>query len=241
MRKKEVLLFLLIVFSSCVNIPIKETVKNNYLIVIDPGHGGNNIGSVVEYQTDDGIITFKEKDLTLKIAQLLAARLYTELPQVQIILTRTDDVYLSLEERILKLNQINNGTYNAVFVSIHINYSPNTDASGFEAYYHIPALIDPDAFISAKQLKETMRQNAPLAEAIVSAIGNIPEMKNLPRSMKSGDYYVLRNATVPAVLIECGFLSNKNEAFLLSDESYQKKLVEGITTGIKKYLIMKKN
>jgi len=233
----QVFSFFFIVFSSCASSPIIETVEKNIstLIVIDPGHGGSNNGAVVNYQKGDEIITIREKDLTLKIAQLLAARLQTKLPQSQIILTRTDDIELSLEDRVLQLNQIS-GTFNAVFVSIHINYSPNKDASGFEVYYHIPALLDPDAVISAQYLKETMRQNAPLAESIVNALDNIPGLKDLPRSMKSGDYYVLRNAKSTAVLIECGFLSNEREAFLLIEGSYQEKLAEAIALGIENYL-----
>jgi len=236
--KRKVILFLIIILFSCVSNPIIETVEKNIstLIVIDPGHGGSNIGAVVNYQKGDEIITIKEKDLTLKIAQLLAARLHTKLSQAQIVLTRTDDIELSLEERVLQLNQINSGTFNAVFVSIHVNYSPNKDASGFEVYYHIPALLDPEAVISAQYLKEIMRQNAPLAESIVNALDNIPGLKDLPRSMKSGDYYVLRNAKSTAVLIECGFLSNEKEAFLLLDGSYQEKLAEAIALGIENYL-----
>jgi N-acetylmuramoyl-L-alanine amidase len=235
----QVFLFSFFVFLiSCVSSLNKKTVeKNNYpFIIIDPGHGGSNNGAVVAYQTGNEIITFMEKDLTLKIAKLLTARLNTELPKAQIILTRVDDVYLSLEERVLQLNQISNGTSNAVFVSIHINYSPNKDASGFEVYYHIPALLDPDAFISAQYLKEIMRQNAPFAESIVNAWDNIPGLEDLPRSIRSGDYYVLRNAKAPAILIECGFLSNEKEAFLLNSDAYQAKLAKAIALGIENYL-----
>jgi N-acetylmuramoyl-L-alanine amidase len=232
------LFFLFVLLFSCASSPIIGTVKNNnlVLIIIDSGHGGSDNGAVVDFQKGDEIITFREKDLTLKIARLLAAKLNTKLPKAQIVLTRTDDVFLSLEERVVKVNQISTGTFNTVFVSIHINYSPNEDATGFEVYYYIPALLDPDAFITVQYLKETLRQNTPFAESILNAIGSVPELENLPHSMKSGNYYVLRNTSVPAVLIECGFLSNEKEALLLNSVPYQEKLAEVIALGIENYL-----
>jgi N-acetylmuramoyl-L-alanine amidase len=233
----KVFLFLCIFFS-CASSPITETVGINklVLIIIDPGHGGSDNGAVVDYQISDEIITFREKVLTLKIARLLAERLNKKLLQAQIVLTRTDDVFLSLEERVVKVNQISTGTFNTVFVSIHINYSLNKDAFGLEVYYYIPALLDPDAFITVQYLKETLRQNMPFAESILNAIGSVPELESLPHSMKSGDYYVLRNTSVPAVLIECGFLSNEKEAHLLNSVPYQEKLAEAIALGIENYL-----
>ena len=236
------LIFSLAGLFSCANSPITKTPEKNKpaLIVIDPGHGGSNIGAIVNYQKGNEIITIMEKELTLKIARLVAAGLHAKLPQAQIVLTRTDDADLSLEERVFILNQLNNDAFNAVFVSIHVNFSPNKDSSGFEVYYHIPALLDPDAVVSAQYLKETMRQNTPLAESIVNAVGSVKGLENLPRSMKSGDYYVIRNAGAISALIECGFLSNEKEAFLLIDGSYQKKIAEAVASGIENYLKIKK-
>jgi hypothetical protein len=151
-------------------------------------------------------------------------------------LTRTEDVYLSLEERVSKPNQANGNISRVIFVSIHLNYSPNENASGIEAYYYLPVLLDPDAYITVQYLKGTIQNNAPLAQSIINAIGNIPELENLSRSIKNADYYVLRNTTVPAVLVECGFLSNKHEALSLNNAPYREKLVEGIAAGIENFL-----
>jgi len=234
----QIFSFSFFVFFSCVSSLIAETAEENYLtyIIVDPGHGGSDNGAFVDYQTDNELITLREKDLNLKIAKLLAKRLNAKLPQAQIIFTRTDDVYLSLDERVSITNKISNDNFNTIFISIHINYSPNKDASGFEVYYYIPALLDPNAIITVKYLKEILRQNSPFAESILNAIGEVPELENLPHSMKIGDYYVLRNTRALAVLIECGFLSNEKEALLLNSEPYQEKLAEAIALGIENYL-----
>jgi len=232
--------FIFILFS-CVSNPINKNENKIPLIIIDPGHGGSNNGAVATYQKDDEVITFREKDITLKIAQLLYARLKNNVPKAKIILTRNDDINISLEDRVLILNQIINDNYNAVFVSIHINDSPNKEASGIEVYYHFPALIDPEAIISAQYLKEVLQKNTPFAETILNAVESIAEQEGLTRGMKSGDYYVLRNAKAPAVLIECGFISNEREAFLLNSDSYQEKLAKGIALGIENYLKAKRN
>jgi N-acetylmuramoyl-L-alanine amidase len=236
---KTIIIFLFIsVLFSCVSIqdtPIAET-KDQIIIVIDPGHGGKDNGAFVNYETDNGTITYIEKDLALTISKLLAAELKIKLPQSQVILTRTDDVYLSLEDRVIKANQLCSGTTKSIFVSIHVNYSQNTNASGFDVYYRMPVLLDPDAYISVQFLKSVMQNNAPLAQAISESVGGISDLQNLPRSVKTADYHVLRNNTAAAVLIECGFLSNKSEALLLNDVFYQKKIVEGIALGIESFL-----
>ena len=224
-------------FFSCANRPDAVVEDRNIpLIIIDAGHGGKDEGAVASYKTANGVITLREKDMTLKIAKALAANLSEKLPQIEIVLTRSEDVFLPLEERVLKSNQAGGGISRVIFISIHLNYSPNKDASGFEAYYYLPALLDPDAYITVQYLRNIVRNNSSLAQSIINAVGGIPELKDLPRSMKNADYHVLRNASGPSVLIECGFLSNEREALLLDNDSYNEKLVEGIALGIINYL-----
>jgi N-acetylmuramoyl-L-alanine amidase len=228
---------LCLILFSCINYPKKEPVKKLHFlsVIIDPGHGGNEYGALVEYKTEDGLFIIKEKDLNLRIAKKMAARIKAKLPQADIVLTRIDDVYLSLEERVFAVNQADSNTYNTIFISIHNNYSNNTEAFGFEVYRHIPALLDPDAYITVEFIKH-ISGNTPLAESIVNAVGSYKGLEDLPCSIKGADYYVLRNTKVATVLIECGFLSNEREALLLVEDSYQEKLTEAIALGIENYL-----
>jgi len=237
-RPALLVIIIFFTFFSCVSRPDAVIVedRNIPLIIIDAGHGGKDNGAVASYQIADEIITFREKDISLEIAKLLAANLRVELPQIEIILTRIEDVNLSLEERVLKSKQASGNISKVIFISIHLNYSPNEDASGMEVYYYLPVLLDPNAYITVQYLKNTIRNNAPLAQSIMNAVGSIPELEDISRSLKNADYYVLRNAVGASVLIECGFLSNEREALLLSTTSYQEKLVEGIALGIKNFL-----
>jgi N-acetylmuramoyl-L-alanine amidase len=239
-NKMERLALLFIVsifpFYSCASSQeIKNTVNQNvFTIIIDAGHGGKDYGAVVTHKIDDEVITLMEKDMSLNIAKALAAYLNEKLPQIEIVLTRTKDEYISKEERVTKY--VNIKSSKVVFVSIHLNYSINKNMSGFEVYYYFPALLDPNAYITAQYLRDTIRNNSSLAKNILTAIGNIPELKDTSKNMRNNDYYVLKNAVVPSVLIECGFLSNESEALLLKNDSYNEKLVEGIALGIFNYL-----
>ena len=207
--------------------------KSFFTIIIDAGHGGKDYGAVVTHKKDDEVVTFMEKDISLKIAKALAARLSEKLPETEIILTRTEDEYITKEERVKIYENIKSSK--VIFVSIHLNYSINKNMSGFEVYYYFPALLDPNAYITVQYLNDTIRNNSTLAKYILNAISSIPELKDTSKNMKNNDYYVLKNAVVPSVLIECGFLSNQSEAFLLINESYNEKLVEGIALGIINY------
>ena len=241
--ERLILLFIATVFPfySCVSSSeIKNALNHNvFTIIIDAGHGGKENGTVVTHIIDDKEITFTEKDMTLKIAKALAVCLSEKMPQMEIILTRTEDVYMSKEERVKKYENIKGSK--VIFVSIHLNYSPNKDMSGFEVYYYLPALLDPKAYITVLYSMDTIKKNSSLAKSIFTVIDNIPELKDTSKSMKNGDYYVLKNANVPSVLIECGFLSNEKEALLLNTESYNEKLIEGIALGIEEYLKAKNN
>ena len=205
-------------------------------IIIDVGHGGDDNGAVVTHRIADKLITFREKDMSLRIAKALAACLSEKLPETEIVLTRTEDVLISKEERVIKSIQAAINNSRVIFVSIHLNYNSNRNISGFEVYYYLPPLLDTDDYINDPYLEDTIRNNSSLAQYILTAIGDIPELKDLSRSIKTDDYFVLKNAVCPSVLIECGYLSNKDEALLLNTDSYIEKLVEGIALGIEYFI-----
>ena len=125
-----------------------------------------------------------EKDATLDVALRLAQKLRAS--DFKTVLTRSSDVFVDLDDRV----RISNRQSNAIFVSVHFNDSRRRGIRGFETYYHSP---------SARDLAYRIQQN----------LLTIPNSSN--RGVKTGNFRVLRNAAYPAVLVECGFLSNRSE------------------------------
>ena len=183
-------------------------VDKKYTILIDPGHGGNDKGTIANDK-----ITF-EKDITLKVGALVAQKL-TKQKDVQVIISRNEDKYVSLADRAKLANE--QGV--DALVSIHLNgQTGGTDAFGLETYY----------------TKEKNDGSYELAKQIQETITSYIDVRD--RGVKPERFQVLLQSKMPAVLIECGFLSNDEEAKKLKDEAYQESLAEGIAQGILTYL-----
>ncbi len=189
--------------------------------VIDAGHGGEDGGTV-----GNGLI---EKDLNLDIALRLAALLREA--GAQVVTTRESDTMLydknsdyAGKKKALDLRarlEITEKCENPVFISIHMNYFPQTQYSGLQVYYS---------------------KNNALSRSLAESIQNECKSGLQPdnnRTVKEATsaIFLLHNLPCPAVLVECGFLSNSNEAKLLSDENYREKLAETIFIGIKDYIL----
>lgn len=179
---------------------------SNPLIVVDAGHGG----------TDGGCMSGNvlEKDINLKIAmhikELLGERGY------EVLMTREGDETISLEDRVRLANE--NGA--TIYISIHQNSCDEEVESvhGIETYYSAGSEAD------SKRLAKLMQQQ--LTDSTDARDRSILENENL---------YVIRETTMPACLIETGFLSNKKECALLVSEEYQKQLAASIVSGIELY------
>ena len=183
-------------------------IKKKYTVYIDAGHGGNDKGTIAQDET-----TF-EKDITLKIATLIAKKLSKQ-DDVEAVLSRTTDVKVSLAERARHANKKNVD----LFVSIHLNgQTGGNDAVGLETYY--TKLRDDGSDKLAKSIQETVTSYVEVRD----------------RGVKTAKFQVLQESKMPGVLIECGFLSNKEEAKKLSNTEYQEKLADGIAQGIFTYL-----
>ena len=183
-------------------------IKKKYTVYIDAGHGGNDKGTIAQDET-----TF-EKDITLKIATLIAKKLSKQ-DDVEAVLSRTTDVKVSLAERARDANKKNVD----LFVSIHLNgQTGGNDAVGLETYY--TKLRDDGSDKLAKSIQETVTSYVEVRD----------------RGVKTAKFQVLQESKMPGVLIECGFLSNKEEAKKLRSAEYQEKLAEGIAQGIFTYL-----
>ena len=224
-NKKNIILFLtlIIVFVAAVttfNYRFSSSVSNilTNTIILDAGHGGEDGGAI-------GISGSKEKDINLKIVLKLKQKLNDT--GFNVIMTRDKDVMLCPENQKKKKkitdlkNRVNiaNDNKQGIFISIHMNHYEDRIQKGAQIFYS---------------------KNHPLSEEIAKNLQ--AEFKstvdgNNKRDIKpaGSDIYILDKINAPAVLIECGFISNPTEEQLLNNESYQDKIVEAITNGIIKY------
>jgi len=147
-----------------------------------------------------------EKEMTLDVAQRLKKALAAS--GYRVVMTRDSDVFVPLGTRVA----IANSYGNAIFVSIHFNSAKRSGAGGIETYFY-------------------NRESLPLASAIHYFVAGGAPSSN--RNVRRRGYYVLRKAAVPAVLVECGFLTNPTEAALAQTASYRQKLAEEIATGVR--------
>lgn len=151
-----------------------------------------------------------EKEINLSVVLKLKELL--EEQGIRVVLTRDKDIFMKLEERV----QIANGEKADLFISIHCNYyEKDSSIYGLECYYC-----------------KSGEEGKHYAERIMETI---EESKNIvSRNVKPADYYILKNTTVPAVLVEIGYLSNYNERNQLMSEEYQEKLAGELVKGIVK-------
>ncbi len=192
------------------NISRVKTGKNSdYFILLDPGHGGTDPGAI---HTPSGV---KEVDVIKPIQRLLESRLVSMGYRVQKT-NDTEDSYKTLSER----TGMSNSLKPDVFISIHANIADSSAAKGLEVYYCTSPSMEPNQ-------KE-------FGQMVINAIERSIGEKT--RGLKMEKYYVLKNTTAPAILIETGFLSNAAERAKLLTPEYQSKIVDGIINGIEDFL-----
>lgn len=178
------------------------------LVILDAGHGGSDEGAKVHF--------FQEKRVTLSTVLLLKKQL--EEMGYRVILTRSRDVYIPLHRRV----SIANRTRAVVFVSVHYNASQSREAKGIEVFY------------CSGQSAWRAQASKGLAASILSQL--ITHTQAESRGVKSGNFHVIRETEMPAVLVEAGFITNVEERSLLRDKTYLEKIAKGIAAGVDKYL-----
>jgi N-acetylmuramoyl-L-alanine amidase len=194
------------------------------VVVIDPGHGGNDEGA------RRGLL--KEKDIALDVAQRVARIL--KQCNVPTWLTREEDVFVSLPERTAIANQFDK----SVFISIHCNDSRSRGgANGVETYYADQKVLPGYAWTWVGLFNPPLSTSADNGETLASYIqaALIMRINVANRGIKSRNLYVVRNVYNPAVLVEVGFLSNSLEAQSLANADYREKLAAGIAEGALTY------
>ncbi len=196
------LLFLLVcatVFSGCVHRNVQRATFRT--VIIDPGHGGHDPGA-----NPRGVVP--EKIWTLQVGLRLQKRLREG--GFNPVLTRTTDVFIPLDTRVA----ISNRQDNAVFVSVHFNYSWKRYIQGIETYYYSP-------------------RSADLAKFVHASILQIPGV--FDRRVHTAAFHVIRRNAYPAILVEGGFLTNSVEARRIASPQYLDALTERIYQGIVAY------
>ncbi|MBE5967960.1 MAG: N-acetylmuramoyl-L-alanine amidase [Lachnospiraceae bacterium] len=196
--------------------------KDPIVVVIDAGHGGRDPGKV-------GVNGALEKDVNLSIAYKLRSLLM--LNDINVIMTREDDMGLYSEtdsnKKSADLNkriEIIHSNHADLAVSIHQNSFTEEYVKGAQVFYHVQSQ-------DGKRLAETIQRQ--LKETLDDG--------NHRKAKSNSNYYMLKKTECPLVIVECGYMSNKEEAALLLDEDYQEKLAWGIHLGIMQYLNEREN
>jgi N-acetylmuramoyl-L-alanine amidase len=223
-------------------------------IVIDAGHGGKDPGAL-----GNGA---REKNITLNVSRHLSRYLKGKVDGVALKYTRRDDRFIELSRRTEIANGLLTKNRNGMFISIHVNASLSPRISGFETYFlsqnptndeaRTTATIENNVVVmenSSSRKKyddveylealmlttQIQKESSMLAGEIQDSLNaGISEFKS--RGVKKADFYVLRGALMPAVLVEIGYISNAKEARRLKSADYQKKIAEGIGRGVVRFI-----
>ncbi|MFN2432797.1 MAG: N-acetylmuramoyl-L-alanine amidase, partial [Gemmatimonadota bacterium] len=218
-------------------------------VVIDPGHGGRDVGAV-------GPSGLFEKDITLEVALALRKEL-EERGGMRVILTRDRDYFVPLTARTRKANEAGAD----LFVSIHCNSARSRTGGGFETYFLSEAKtederrvarmenaslrfeypdIDPDQLGELNFIlwdlaqNEYLRESSSLAALIQDGLADELDLRN--RGVKQAGFWVLNGAYMPAILVETAFISNPREERLLASREFQDRLVDGLADSILEYV-----
>lgn len=235
LNKKRIILFVLTILLSIIiyllffnnsevnkvaSLYVSNVDLDKKTVIIDPGHGLPDQGA----SSSDGVT---EADINLKISMKLKEKL--ENNNFNVILTRENEngIYDSTAKTIREMKnldlknrvKIGNNSNADIFVSIHLNQIDQTQYWGWQTFY-----------------KKSNEQGKLLAECIQRSITEeISDRQNKREALSISNKYLIDNLKIPATIVECGFLSNVEEATLLQQDEYQNRLVNGIYNGILKY------
>ena len=232
--------------------PVLIQTGGGYVVGLDPGHGGVDPGALGR--------SAKEKDINLKVSKLLAGMIEDEFPEVKIIFTRKTDVQIPLVKRATIANNANAD----LFISIHSNASKSRSANGCETFtlgagssaeakaaamYENEVILSEDNFeeiykgfnprssesyiIFELMRGQDMEMSAELAQLVQNGMVRNSKLHN--RGVSSAGFLVLHKTVMPKILVELGFISNREEEKFIASESGQKKLAKGIFEGFSEY------
>jgi N-acetylmuramoyl-L-alanine amidase len=244
-------------FVASVEKAINEEVKNDVglfriaAIIIDPGHGGKDTGAIGTPVIDGKKTTIQEKDVVLTVSKDLYALLVKAFPNKQILMTRNDDSTVSLEKRASFANAVSLAQNEAIiFVSVHGNAAPyKTNARGYEVWYLPPnvrrSLINKSTFdgpvevvpiLNSMKEEEFTIESRLLATSILKRFDEVIGKSSPSRGIKEEEWYVVKKANMPSVLVELGFITNASDAKLLTDKTYIKNFSNALFKGISDFI-----
>ena len=229
-------------------IDYKKKQERKKVIVIDAGHGGKDSGAV-------GLMKNLEKDITLEVALLLKKH-FSSHSNFKVILTRNKDQFLKLRDR-TKIAKMNNAD---VFISLHADFHRNRRTRGISLYTLSENASDKEAAALARRenrsdligsvdlssetsevtnilidltKRDTLNQSSHLVNFLIKEFKN--DMNLLQRTHRFAGFAVLKSLDIPSVLIEMGYLSNKEDSKLLVNKNYQKKISRKIVSAVNNY------
>jgi N-acetylmuramoyl-L-alanine amidase len=216
-------------------------------IIIDAGHGGKDFGA------PGAIKGVFEKDITLAISKRLAAKIRDTL-KCEVIMTRTTDRYLTLEERTAIANTKNGD----LFISIHTNAAKNPEAYGIETFFLNLATDDESILVAARENATSTKNISDLQSILTDLMQNakVNESSRLAarvqdnlcnhmsskysniknKGVKKAPFYVLLGAQMPSILVETSFISNERECSRLASPEYQDRICDAIISGVGRYI-----
>jgi N-acetylmuramoyl-L-alanine amidase len=195
------------------------------VVVIDPGHGGQDSGTM-----KSGLV---EKELTLDVAHRIERHLQSR--GLVTVMTRAGDSYVSLQDRAT----IANSQPDSVFVSIHFDEAGRRAATGIETYYAAHPVSLPERVASWLPFLQRTSSEPPdvesqsLATFIQESL--VAQTQAMNRGTRPEQFFVIANVHHPAVLVEGGFMTNKDDAVKLANADYREQMAAGIAQGILQY------
>ena len=231
-------------------LPDRDGTRKPLTIVLDPGHGGHDTGAI-------GPTGLMEKDVVLDLGFRLR-RLLQDRLGVRVLMTRTEDEFVSLADRSAFANRAKAD----FLISLHVNAASKRGAVGFETFFFAREPSDNDARASAQRenlvvegngaggndlealLKTTLadmavtrdiKESSNLAERLLASLEKILRVDN--RGVKSGPFYVLATAAMPAVLVESAFITNPKEERKLQREEHRQRIADALYEGIAAYKV----
>ena len=214
-------------------------------VILDPGHGGNDRGTTRGFT--------QEKDITLEVSKVIRQEILRQGWQVS--LTREKDRFVSLQDR----TEIAEKKSADLFISIHVNSSPDKKVRGFEVYFQNPLPADEESlFLAAREefyFQKTTTQNDPNKKAdVLSIVEDLHRQVDVRRShilsrtlseqlsenagktvVRQAPYYVLLKSSTPSVLLELGYLTHDQDREKLKDPQYHQWVAARLTEGVKNF------
>jgi N-acetylmuramoyl-L-alanine amidase len=220
-------------------------------VIVDPGHGGKDSGAVGKHTIDGKSVMAIEKDIALTVSKSLYEKLRKTFPDKQVLMTRKTDTFIELDGRVSLANSISLKQNEAIiFIAVHCNaVPPKGNGRGYEIWYLPPnvrrTLIDRNSFdgpaevipiLNAMKEEEFTIESKMLAKFILDRFSAVIGKSSPSRGIKENDWYVVKKANMPSVLVELGFVTDSRDAKLLTDASYVGNYAEALFRGISDFI-----